>query len=369
MMKPITVRAGLAAALLASAAACAQTASPAPAEAPAAEAVMTAPVPSLPPGVESLGEKPLVECNGKILTAGEADKLIERRLSAYDGQIPADQLTQLRPRLRQQVREEFVIRTLLEQESAKQNPKVDEAEIDKMIAETRENLPEGVTFAQFLAMQNLTEQTVRSEVRMQLGIRQLLDRRLGAEATPTEEDIVAFYESRKEEMTVPESVRASHILVKFADGDDDTAKAAKKTEAEAIRKSLLAGADFAETARAESDCPSGSSGGDLGEFGRGQMVVPFETAAFAQPVGEVGELVETQFGYHIIKVTGKTEGHERSLDEVRDQIRNTLLNRRRGEAFQDYIQELRAAATITYPGDEAAPAPAAPATATPAAGG
>lgn len=102
-------------------------------------------------------------------------------------------------------------------------------------------------------------------------------------------------------------VRASHILLMYK-GSARSSATRSKQEAEqqiaAIKAQLDGGADFAELARQHSDCPSGKSGGDLGMFGRGQMVRPFEEAAFGMPVGATSEVVETDFGYHLIRRTG-----------------------------------------------------------------
>lgn len=103
------------------------------------------------------------------------------------------------------------------------------------------------------------------------------------------------------------SVRASHILLMYA-GSDRSSATRSKGEAEQqiqqIKSQIDGGADFGELARQHSDCPSGKSGGDLGPFGKGQMVGEFEDAAFGLPVGGVSDVVETGFGYHIIKRTG-----------------------------------------------------------------
>ncbi len=103
-----------------------------------------------------------------------------------------------------------------------------------------------------------------------------------------------------------ESVRASHILLMYQ-GSDRSSASRSKAEAEqqinALKAQLDAGADFAELAKQHSDCPSKSRGGDLGPFGRGQMVGAFETTAFALPVGATSGVVETQFGYHLIRRT------------------------------------------------------------------
>jgi len=98
-------------------------------------------------------------------------------------------------------------------------------------------------------------------------------------------------------------VRASHILLMYAGSERSTASRSK-AEAQAgivdLQKQLAAGADFAELATAHSDCPSASRGGDLGLFGRGQMVAPFEEAVFGLSVGAVSDVVETPFGFHLI---------------------------------------------------------------------
>jgi parvulin-like peptidyl-prolyl isomerase len=106
---------------------------------------------------------------------------------------------------------------------------------------------------------------------------------------------------------MPDRIKASHILLMYAGSARSSAKRSKQqaqTEIAALKTRLDGGEEFAALARAHSDCPSGKSGGDLGTFGRGQMVAAFEQTAFALPIGEVSGVVETDFGYHIIQRTG-----------------------------------------------------------------
>lgn len=104
-----------------------------------------------------------------------------------------------------------------------------------------------------------------------------------------------------------DQVHASHILLMY---QGSMRSSASRSQAEAkqqiaqIKSALDSGADFAEQARQHSDCPSSAQGGDLGPFGRGQMVGPFEDAAFDLQVGETSDVVETPFGYHLIRRTG-----------------------------------------------------------------
>ncbi len=104
-----------------------------------------------------------------------------------------------------------------------------------------------------------------------------------------------------------DQVRASHILLMYKGSERSTATRAKEealSQISQIKTDLASGGDFEALAKQHSDCPSASSGGDLGMFGKGQMVGEFETAAFALPVGQVSDTVETPFGYHLIKRTG-----------------------------------------------------------------
>ena len=95
-------------------------------------------------------------------------------------------------------------------------------------------------------------------------------------------------------------------------------------------------------------CPSGKEGGSLGWFGRGMMVPEFDAAVFSMKDGEVSDIIETQFGYHIIYKTAHEEAGDADLDTVREQIRDHLLHARRGEAMTAYVDELKAKATVEY---------------------
>jgi parvulin-like peptidyl-prolyl isomerase len=105
---------------------------------------------------------------------------------------------------------------------------------------------------------------------------------------------------------MPDQVRASHILLMYKGSMRSSASRSKddaKKQIDSLKGQIAGGADFASLARSNSDCPSKAEGGDLGSFGKGQMVAEFEKAAFALPVGSVSDVVETPFGYHLIKRT------------------------------------------------------------------
>lgn len=140
----------------------------------------------------------------------------------------------------------------------------------------------------------------------------------------SEDDLLDYYDEHSEDYVQEEEVRARHILIKVRDGADKKQKQEARKKIEDILAKVKAGEDFATLAKEYSECPSSSKGGDLDYFGRGQMAKPFEEAAFSLGVGEVSDIVETQFGFHIIKVEGRKEAESKSLEDVREEIRSKL---------------------------------------------
>jgi peptidyl-prolyl cis-trans isomerase C len=158
----------------------------------------------------------------------------------------------------------------------------------------------------------------------------LLEKEIEAKAKVSDADLKKYYEDHKAELTAGGQLRASHILV--------------KTEAEAnkILGQLKKGGDFASIAKEESiDKNSAVRGGDLGFFSRGQMVPAFENAAMRLKVGEIGGPVETQFGYHIIKLTGRKEGRPVEFDKIKDLLRQRVTAEKQKELFDSYVERLK----------------------------
>ena len=138
-------------------------------------------------------------------------------------------------------------------------------------------------------------------------------------------------------------MRASHILITVAQDADAAAKAQARTKAEQLLKDVKAGKDFAALAKEHSQDPgSAVNGGDLGFFEQGQMVGPFNDAAFSMQPGATSDLIETQFGYHIIRVAEKQAARTIPLDDVRPQVEQFLQNRNREEQTEAFVKALRA---------------------------
>ena len=153
----------------------------------------------------------------------------------------------------------------------------------------------------------------------------------------TEDEVRGYYDSHKDEMTEGETVNASHILV---DSEE---------KANEILASIQAGeVSFEDAARDNSSCPSSSQGGNLGDFGRGQMVPEFDQACFEMEEGEVRGPVKTQFGYHLIRLNKKSPAVALSYNDVRAQLYEQITRERQQAAYQSKINQLK----IMYPVDK-----------------
>ena len=159
----------------------------------------------------------------------------------------------------------------------------------------------------------------------------------------TDEEIREKYEKNKEDYKKEEEVSASHILIKTDAGMSYKEKEGARKKALDIWKKLMKGADFAKMAKKYSDSPEGDqNGGELGWFSRDRMVKEFSDEVFAGKVGKIiPHLVETQFGYHIIKVTGKRPAGYMPIEEAREKIEEKLLSEKRNEAYEKLKEELK----------------------------
>ena len=288
----------------------------------------------------------MVEVNGVQLTRGELDRQVGEQVEQVAPMLPESQAEAFRRHVRSQIVENFIATTVLESEAEKRGIRVTDQDITDAIAMISRNIPEGMTLESALEMQNMTMDDFKARLRKDLRIKKLFDEEMEKAGAVTEEDIKAFYEEHKESLTTPETVKARHILVQVGNDADEATRAQKKEKIEGLRKELEGGADFAELAKSNSDCPSSKEGGLLPPFGRGQMVPEFEQAAFSQPVGAIGPVIETQFGYHIVQVMERTAGQTRSLDETHDQIRDYLRMMKGRQVILPFIDALKAKATV-----------------------
>lgn len=248
--------------------------------------------------------------------------------------------------LRAQVLDRLIDEELLYQEARKRGLLAGSDVVEAEIAQARSQFPTPEGFAEALAKSQLTEESLRVVIARNLGIQNLVEKGIAPGVTITAAEVTQLYEANAESFAIPEQVRARHILVEFGETDDDAAKKAKRAKAEGLLAQLKGGASFEELARGNSDCPSAAEGGDLGLFERGQMVPEFDAAAFALKTGETSGIVETEYGYHIIRLEERQAAGMIPEQEAAPQITEYLRSRKTGAAVEALLKELRGAATI-----------------------
>jgi peptidyl-prolyl cis-trans isomerase C len=292
----------------------------------------------------------LVRVNGTAITRLEVDRAVKVMLAQAQG-LPEELPTALLQQARQSAQDQLVLAELLYQEASKTEVK----DLDKMVADKlAANRAKFATEAEFetaLKGVEMTQKDLQEFTRKDLVISNFVEKRFVATTKISDAEVKNFYDENLTKLfSTPETVQASHILVGIdekATGEElKKSKDKAKEKAEALLKKIKAGEDFAALAKSDSSCPSKDQGGDLGSFGRGQMVEPFEKAAFALKVGEVSGIVETQFGYHIIKLTGKQAASTESLEGVKGQISTHLLREQTKKNLADLVAKLKASAKI-----------------------
>jgi peptidyl-prolyl cis-trans isomerase C len=301
--------------------------------APPAEAAAK-PVPADLPDV-------VARVNGEAINKADLQSAVTQLESRAGRTVPADQ----RDRVFRGVLDQLIAYRLLAQESVTRNVAVSDVDVDARAAEIRKQFPSEQVFQQTLEQQHMTEAEFRDDVRQGLRITGLIDAELAARAPVTAEQVNQFYASNSFQQG--ERLRASHILIAVPENADAATKEAARAKATEILNQVKGGADFAELARQNSQDPgSAPRGGDLDYFERGQMVGPFEEAAFALAAGQTSELVETRFGYHIIKVVDKQAARTIPLEEVRGRIEEYLREQNREKQTQVFIDALRTKAQV-----------------------
>lgn len=303
------------------------------------------PSPSAPTGTAanlSDMDDVVVIVDGSILKKSEVEKEFKEKIAAVKEKIPADKKKEAWLNMKKQRMEEFIARTLITNEAEKRKMEATDKEIDATINQIKKSLPPGKKLDAFMKENNISREYIALGVKAKKMVKQ----DLGKKAKPSKEEIAKFYEENKEQFTVPESAHVRHILVAFVAGDDDKIKAEKKVKIENLRKQVVEGADFAEVARKNSDCPSKEKGGDLGLIRKEQTVKPFEEAAFSQEINVIGPVVATEFGYHIIQVLERNAQKITPQEEVKGQITSHLEQQKETEAFTNLVKKLRENAKI-----------------------
>ena len=288
-----------------------------------------------------------MKVNGQEIPPKAVEHELNRLIHFYVGHgMPEEQLRAQLPLLKRRAEEQAVGTALLFQEAARLDIPVTDEEVEGSLRRMADEAGGPDRLRAILAKQGQNVVQLREEIRRGRKVDKLVAQVTADLPEPTDAEAEAFFAAHRSEFGREAQVRAQHILVtpKSQSADDKLAALAK---IRAIRERVAAGSDFSEEAAAHSDCPSGKqAGGSLGWFSHGMMVKEFDEAAFELPVGGLSDIIETQFGYHIILKNEEQKESVPEFSEVRDRVLDLLRHDRRGKALADHVAELREKARI-----------------------
>lgn len=328
------------------------------ADKPAATAPADAKAPTTGPASETA-----VTVDGKAITEADFDQTFQSMIGLQARSMPPAQVEMIKRQHRADIMNILIESQLFETEADKEKVVVTNEDVAAKVkgdldqyARTNKLSPEeldqqvqqrsGMDVKEFIA-QRAADPFLKGMLRRA----KLIEKKFPELIKVSDDEVKARYDKDLESTYKEEAkVRASHILF-GTKGKTEAEKAeAKKKAEEVLAEVKKPGADFAALAQEYSDCPSKKNGGDLNFFPRQRaMVEPFAAAAFALKVGEISDVVETEFGYHIIKVTDRREANVTGLEEAKDDITEQIRREKIGTEMQNYAKELRKDAKIVYP--------------------
>lgn len=238
--------------------------------------------------------------------------------------------------------EKLLARELIYQTAMAQGVLADESDVFEEKRKIMANFPSEEEFYATLQKTGIDAAAYHRMLRQDLTVNLMTEKHVAAtDNEPSEERIAEMYRRYPETMKKPGRVRAAHILIRPGEGVREEALS-RILEIRA----MCAEEDFGALAKNHSDCPSAPGGGDLGYFRRGDMVKAFEEVAFSLPEGEISEPVETQFGFHLLKVLDREEDVPLSLEEATPKIRRFLEEKSAAAILKEWVGELRSAAEV-----------------------
>ena len=295
---------------------------------------------------------PVLKVNGDTIYAAEISMVMANIAGQMGGrdQVPDEQ------ELLQLATQRVVEQKLLSQEALRFGIESDELRIAQVVQAAEQQAGSHEALLENLEVRGSSYDQLVGMIREMDLVRSFIETKISPTIQVSDEEVETFYNENPELFDSEEQVHARHILFASAEGADPETEKAARANAEAARQRALAGEEFATLAKELSEGPSAPNGGDLGFFSRDQMVAPFSEAAFALEPGEISEVVQTRFGFHVIRVEERRAKGTAPIEESSVQVRSFLAQQKIGEAVRELLGSLTAAATIEPLLDEPAPA-------------
>lgn len=298
----------------------------------------------------SADKKAVAIVNGQDITLGNYEKLLALNKSSMEAYYGKDIWSQeiekgktYEDALKDMVLQTMIGSEVIYQQAEKEKVAATDKQVQEQIDSFNESIKDDAEYKEQLKKIGINDKFLKFQFARDISNTNL-QKKFEEDTKISDSEMKKYYEENKSSFYT-DTVTASHILIKTQDDkgkelSDEKKKEAKKKAEEALAK-VQGGEDFAKVAKEYSQDSSAANGGDLGTFGRGQMVKEFEDAAFSMKDGEISGIVETQYGYHIIKVTKRVNKQE-TYDEVKDQIKTTLA----GEKYSEYVEKLKSDSKI-----------------------
>jgi peptidyl-prolyl cis-trans isomerase C len=337
----------LAAAAIVSGGACRKPPAEARAEGASAQATAGAqatptPTPEPPKPMPPQLPDVLARVNGEAVSRADFDRLIKNMEMSAGQAIPAER----RDEILRKALDQLVTYTVLQQETKARSVAVPDAEIEANLAQMRKQFPNEQEFQKALAARGMTIERLRADARIDMAINKMMEAELANQPEATDTQVREFYDKNPDKFKQDQSVRASHILIRVDPKAGDAAKTQARSKAEGLAKQAKGGADFATLARENSADGSAANGGDLNWLAPGQTVAPFDKAVFSMQPGQISDVVETEFGFHVIKVTEKKPASTVPFEQASPRIRDFLTEQQKQERAQAFIEQLKKKAKI-----------------------
>ncbi|HWK11030.1 MAG TPA: peptidylprolyl isomerase [Vicinamibacterales bacterium] len=312
-------------------AAAAQAGTPAASAAqPAQPATPPKPVPAQLPDV-------VARVNGENVNKAEFERMIKTIETRAGQPIPAER----RDEILRGALDQLVVYKLLAQESKTRGINITDTDVDGKVAELKKQFPNDDAFNKALQERGMTLDGLRSDARTDLSVTKLMDAEVATTPGPSDAEAQDFYAKNPDKFKQEEEVRASHILIRVDEKADAAAKKKAKDEIDSVLKQARAGADFAKLAQEHSQDGSAAQGGDLNYFTKDRMVPAFANVAFALKPGQISDVVTTQFGYHIIKVTDRKPARVVPYEEASAKIKEYLTEQKKQQHVDAFIDGLK----------------------------
>lgn len=248
--------------------------------------------------------------------------------------------------LKREALDRLIEQELLWQEARRRKRVATDAEVKAAVRRFEAQFPDERRRRLALERGGFTDESYRGWVRQQLSIAWLVERDIAPTIRVGAAEVRADYQATLHRYTRPAEARARQVLARLPAGAGDEARAVARARLEAVLAQARAGADFAALARSHSDDPSAASGGDLGWFGRGQLPVSLDEAAFSLAPGQVSDVLESPEGLHLLRLEERRAETVTPLEEARPGIEERLLQERRREAVEARAAALRKAGTV-----------------------